>query len=229
MREVCDEMLSTEVLLPAGRQSAGPGYESVERLRSTLGYYGANALRYAAATAEIDTSERIAQFTALLPAGGRVLDAGCGGGRDLLQFHSKGLSAVGLDLSPELAEIARSRSGCEVFVGDLQSPPPLGFFDGVWAMASLLHIDRSRIDSTLSALASMLTPNGVFFSSVKRGMGDVSDDTGRWFTLYGETQWANHLRDAGFDVIEITGEPPTTDSSTGTVAPGWISSLARRL
>lgn len=218
-------MLSTEAL--GARRTRGRALD--DRLASTLRYYEANARDYAAATSRIDTSERISQFIALLPPVARVLDVGCGAGRDLSQFLSSGVQAVGLDLSPNLAEIARRQSGCEVIVGDLLAPPRMTPFDGVWAMASLLHIERARIGEALASLASMLKPGGALFASVKRGTGEVVDDTGRWFTLYDEAQWASNLREASFDIVEITGEPPVDGSATGTVAPGWISSLARRL
>ncbi|WHU04274.1 class I SAM-dependent methyltransferase [Sphingomonas sp. NIBR02145] len=221
------QMLSTEILHPAVQASSEARGREGERLRSTQLYYAASALDYAELTARIDTSERIDAFVALLPHAARVLDAGCGAGRDLAQFRSRGLTAVGLDLSPELAELARQRSGCEVIVGDLAAPPALGSFDGIWAMASLLHIDRSRIGAALEGLRAMLNPGGVLFSSVKRGRGDVCDETGRWFTLYDEEAWAEQMTQAGFDILEINGEPPVSGASTGTVAPGWISCMAR--
>lgn len=216
-------MLSTEVLRRTERTPAEAG----ERRSSTLRYYADSADVYAELTDKIDTSERIGQFAALVPLKARVLDAGCGAGRDLMQFRARGMTAVGLDLSPELVELARRRSGCEVIVGDLAAPPVLGRFDGIWAMASLLHIERPRIGVALRALRTMLSPGGVLFSSVKRGHGEVADETGRWFTLYDEDMWSEQLERAGFDIVEIIGEPPMSGAATSTVAPGWISSLAR--
>ncbi|MGN7998010.1 class I SAM-dependent methyltransferase [Sphingomonas sp. 22176] len=220
-------MLSTKVLNPTGQAPVEAGRQAGEKARSTLRYYDSSAADYAALTAKIDTSERVEQFLALLPPMARILDAGCGAGRDLVQFRARGMTAVGLDLSPKLAEFARQHSGCEVVVGDLADPPALGRFDGIWAMASLLHIDRPRIGVALDALRAMLHPGGVLFSSVKRGRGEVVDATGRWFTLYDEDLWSTQLAGAGFDILEITGEPPVTGTATGTVAPGWISSMAR--
>lgn len=220
-------MLSTEVPRRAEPTPPEAGGGADERRRSTLRYYAASADAYAALTAKIDTSERIDQFVGLLPSSARVLDAGCGAGRDLAQFRSRGITAVGLDLSPELAELARRRSRCAVIVGDLAAPPELGKFDGIWAMAVLLHIERPSISVALSALRAMLKLGGVLFSSVKRGHGEVVDDTGRWFTLYNEDMWGQLLTEAGFDILELNGEPPSSGGSTGTVAPGWISSMAR--
>jgi SAM-dependent methyltransferase len=220
-------MLSTKFLHPTGWAPIEEGSRAGERARSTVRYYDSSADDYAALTAKIDTSERTEHFLALLPPAARILDAGCGAGRDLAQFRARGMTAVGLDLSPKLAEFARRHSGCKVVVGDLAAPPTLGKFDGIWAMASLLHIDRTRIGVALGALRAMLHPGGVLFSSVKRGRGEVVDATGRWFTLYDEDLWSTQLAGAGFEIHEIIGEPPVTGTATGTVSPGWISCMAR--
>ena len=194
---------------------------------STLRYYEANAATYAATTLAMDTSARLSRFVSLLPAGGRILDAGCGAGRDLRQFRLAGLQALGLDLSPSLAEIARQRSGCEVVVGNLLAPPALLPFDGVWAMASLLHVERHLIGDALASLSSLMKQGAFLFCSVKKGAGETTDVMGRFFTLYEEAQWAAHLRQAGFEILEMTDEPPSENSAVGSVAPGWIASVAR--
>ncbi len=205
------------------------GVAAADRLAGTIRYYDDHAAAYAASTMAIDTSDAIGRFTRLVPAGGRVLDAGCGSGRDLVQLAEAGLNPVGVDVSVGLAAIARRRSGLPVTVADLRTMDlEASSFDGIWAMASLLHLERRDLSDVLSSMHDALKPGGILFASVKRGVGDAEDDTGRWFTLYGEEEWARHLRDAGFEVIEVLGEPASGATATGTVAPGWISSLARR-
>lgn len=200
-----------------------------KRRASTADYYEKYSDEYASATMAIDTSDRIARFASFLPTGARVLDAGCGAGRDLLALQATGLRVEGLDNSPRLAAIARNRSGLRVTVGDLQDPPfPLASFDGLWAMASLLHFEPNEIVGVLVSLQCILRPGGFFFASVKRGAGQVQDNDGRWFTLYDEVTWGDLLERAGFDIIEIVGEPPSAHNATGSVSPGWVTSLARR-
>ncbi|MDQ2102534.1 class I SAM-dependent methyltransferase [Azospirillum isscasi] len=209
-----------------GDTSAGT---AAERRASTIAYYEQKADSYAAMTVAIDTVDRITRFTALLPSGGHVLDAGCGAGRDLIGFKAAGLEAKGLDISHGLAAIAQKNSRLPVSVGDLHYPPfAPASFDGIWAMASLLHIERDNIQSVLCSLYDLLVPCGVLFASVKRGAGLVCDRKGRWFTLYDEASWSCYLRLAGFEIIEALDEPPMIDGDVGSVAPGWISSLARR-
>ncbi len=200
-----------------------------DRMVGITKYYDDHAASYAATTMAIDTSRQLQRLVDLLPTGARILDAGCGSGRDLTQMARLGFKPVGVDASVGLARIARRNSGCPVHVGDLRS---LAFedasFDGVWAMASLLHLERSELPDVLSSFSHILRPGGVMFTSVKRGTGDVKDDTGRWFTLYDEDSWADHLRAAGLQVIEVIGEPASENAVGGKTGPGWISSLARR-
>jgi len=206
-----------------------PRTARVDRVARTLAYYEAHAREYADGTMGLDTGAHMSRFAALLRPGARVLDAGCGGGRDLLAFAEMGYDAHGLDLSPALVEIARSVSHCPVSVGDLRSPPfQSASFDGVWAMASLLHLPIPDLKAALSELTRLLVPGGILFTSVKRGQGDVEDAAGRWFALHDEADWPAYLREAGLTVIEVVGEPAADLVPDGTVAPGWISALARK-
>jgi SAM-dependent methyltransferase len=199
------------------------------RRASTNAFYEANAEKYADATMPFDTVVRIAWFASLLRPDARVLDAGCGSGRDLIHLKAARLRPSGLDISPSLVAIARRNSLVSVTIGDLRTPPfPPSSFEGVWAMASLLHLEPGETTGALTALRELLVPGGVLFASVKRGRGRVCDRDGRWFTLHDETGWAKHLRRAGLEVIEMTSEPPETAGATDSASPGWLSSLARR-
>jgi SAM-dependent methyltransferase len=65
-------------------------------------------------------------------ARGRVLDFGSGLGHWLEAARAAGLEAEGLDVSPSLAEEARRRSGCPVFIGPLEAAPfPEGRFAAI--------------------------------------------------------------------------------------------------
>lgn len=60
-------------------------------------------------------------------------------------------------------------------------------YDGIWACASLLHCERTRLKEVIGKLLSALKPNGVLYMSFKYGDSDREKD-GRQFTDLNEEQ-----------------------------------------
>jgi 2-polyprenyl-3-methyl-5-hydroxy-6-metoxy-1,4-benzoquinol methylase len=79
-------------------------------------------------------------FLALLKPGARILDAGCGSGRDLKAFSERGYQVVGLDASELMVRLAREHSDQQVHHLAFQEVTYKEEFDGIWACASLLHV-----------------------------------------------------------------------------------------
>src|SRR5438045_4115401 len=100
----------------------------------------------------------------------RILDFGCGPGRDLAAFRALGHEPVGLEGSPALAAMAREHSGCAVWQQDfLALDLPDASFDGIFANASLFHVPRQELPRVLRELHEALKPEGVLFASNPRG------------------------------------------------------------
>lgn len=72
----------------------------------TTGYYKRNARAYYDQTVNLDISDRYNQFLELIPKNGKILDAGCGSGRDSLFFKQQGYHVVSFDISEELVDLA---------------------------------------------------------------------------------------------------------------------------
>lgn len=113
-----------------------------------------------------------------LPAGGRILDAGCGSGRHLLFLEENGFEAHGLDLSAHFLNVARKKLrkhgySSRLHQGDLLRPPEGmlpngGLFDGVILMFSVLGMVRgaqSRLQA-LKTLGGLLRPGGRLIAHV---------------------------------------------------------------
>src|SRR5690606_13308253 len=101
-------------------------------------------------TRDHDVSQNIEALLSRLKPGARILDFGCGPGRDLKTFRERGHEPVGLDGSPAFVEMARAFSGCEVWLQDfLRLDLPKAFFDGVYANATLFHVPRSELPRVL--------------------------------------------------------------------------------
>lgn len=200
----------------------------------TPAYYRHHAQAYATATRSVDMTPLYARFLPLLPAGGRVLDVGCGSGRDALAFAQRGYRVTAFDASPELAQLAAQHTGLPVATVDvlqLQGPTSLGLpadarFDGLWACASLLHlpeVDQPRAWQTLWAL---LAPGGVAYASYKLGddaqPSERVDTLGRPFTDATEARVARWLSDLP-DVAQISTWV-TTDQRPGE-GQAWLNML----
>ena len=80
-----------------------------ESTKETIGYYDANAASYVAETADVEFGPLQREFARRLPEGGRVLDLGCGSGRDSLAFLRAGLEVDAVDGSAQLPPTTAQR------------------------------------------------------------------------------------------------------------------------
>lgn len=97
---------------------------------------------------------------------GRILDLGCGDGRYFRLIWPQASNVVGIDMNPEVAELAR-QSGVyrEVhFAPAHQVPESDASFDHVFANCSLEHMDQ--LDDVLTEIHRCLKPGGTLLCSV---------------------------------------------------------------
>ena len=135
----------------------------------TLAYYEGAAEKFAEETGEAEFSCLQDSFAAMLPAGGRILDLGCGAGRDSRAFLKKGFLVTSVDGSRRLCRLAERRTGQAVFCTTFEAYEPLGRLDGIWACASLLHLVPEDIKKTVRRTAAHLKTGGIFYLSFKYG------------------------------------------------------------
>ena len=146
--------------------------------------------------------------------GKKVIDLGCGAGRDAAVFVENGFDYTGIDASEEMLKVASKR----VPKGKFQQMDfsktnfPSGTFDGFWASASFLHIPKKDIAGALQEAKRITKNSGVGFISVKEktemdeGMISESRYGGisRYFSFYTREELKNLLEQSGFSVIKIT-------------------------
>lgn len=169
---------------------------------TSIPHYTTHADAYAASTREVDMTPLYSRFLPHVPAGGRILDAGCGSGRDALAFRQRGHAVEAFDASRELATLASAHAGIPVRVMDflqLGDDADARFdcpFDGIWACASLLHVAEAEQCEAWTRLWRLLAPGGVVYASYKLGEGERVDALERPFTDATEprlTGWTAHL------------------------------------
>lgn len=175
----------------------------------TTAVYEAHATSYAALNAALTPIQHLLeQFQDHLPAG-RLLDLGCGPGRDAAYFTGQSYTVVGLDCSLAQLKLAHLQTAAADFLlGDMRTLPfAPAQFDGVWANASLLHLPREDGPGVLAEVRRVIKPGGWLMVSVKRGTGAAwvkAPDYGgeqRYFTYYQPDEIAALLEAAGFDPL----------------------------
>jgi SAM-dependent methyltransferase len=171
----------------------------------TIGHYQRSAEGFLEGTRDHDVSQNIEALLRHIEGDGPhdILDWGCGPGRDLLAFRELGHQPVGLDGCIAFVEMARQRTGCEVWHQDfLGLELPERAFDGVFANASLFHVPTQELGRVLRDLYSCLKPGGVLFSSNPRG-ADIERYNGERYGAFLEAEtWRNFVLGAGYAELE---------------------------
>ncbi len=169
--------------------------------RVTLQHYDQNAESFWQGTRDHDVSQNIAALLQHISGEPpyRILDLGCGPGRDLKAFTVLGHVATGVEGSARFAAMARAYSGCVVWQQDfLQLDLPPGHFDGVFANAVLFHVPAQELPRVLRQLQTTLKPGGVLFSSNPRGRNDAGWNGGRYGVFHDLEVWRGRMTAAGF-------------------------------
>jgi SAM-dependent methyltransferase len=188
----------------------------------TVAYYDENAERFITETAGVDMRPLYEPFLALIPVGGRILDAACGSGRDTRAFLDLGYKVTAFDASRRMAESASRLIGQAVPVLRFQELAFDDEFDGVWACASLLHVPRSELPDIFSRLARCLRRGGIMYASFKRGSGERWE-RGRRFTDLDAMALRSFVSDqGGFEIVRMW---ETEDLRPGRVGEPWLNVL----
>lgn len=180
----------------------------------TLSHYNNSAQAFWEGTKDHDVSQNISALLTAMEDDGpyRILDLGCGPGRDLMMFTQLGHTAVGLDGCANFCAMASAHSGCEVLHQDfLKLQLPHAHFDGIFANASLFHVPSQELSRVLEELRMSLVPGGVLFSSNPRGPNTEGWNGDRYGAYHDFETWQEFALGAGFTAIghyyRPTGKP----------------------
>jgi SAM-dependent methyltransferase len=178
----------------------------------TLNSYEASAFLYAKNTTDLHPKEEAQKFVSRLPNGAKIIDIGCGPGRDAKVFSGFDLEVVGVDFSAKMIELAKQNaSSCSFHVMDVEK---LTFapesFHGIWANCVLLHVPKQNIPSILDKMRIILKPKGVLYLSVKQSHIDESfraDDRygglEKYWSFYEPDDIVQLLDEAKFQIVDM--------------------------
>lgn len=195
--------------------------------RGTLDHYQSAAVQFWEGTRDHDVRQNIDALLAAIDGGApfRILDFGCGPGRDLREFRERGHEPVGLDGSAAFVAMAREHAGVEVWQQHFLSLRlPDAAFDGVFANASLFHVPAQELPRVLGELRAALRPGGVLFCSNPRGENEEGWSRGRYGAFHDFERWSRFATAAGFDAVDHYYRP----AGRPRAQQPWLASLWRR-
>lgn len=175
---------------------------------TTLDYYNNNAELFICDTKDVEFSGIQREFAAYLSPCSDILDLGCGSGRDSMMFMKMGHNVTPADGSEMLCKAASEYLGIPVKHMMFQELDERDRYDGVWACASILHIEYSELPDVIGRIVRTLKQGGVFYASFKYGVFE-GDRNGRYYTDMNESRW-NELMNFNKELVTkkiwITGD-----------------------
>lgn len=169
--------------------------------KSTLDYYNSKAKDFVSGTVDIVFTEIQDIFLECVPIGGKILDFGCGSGRDTKYFLSKGYNVDAIDGSEKLCKIASEYTGVQVKQMLFEKLDVVEEYDGIWACASILHVEKKQLTDIMKKIAIATKTDGVVYASFKYGEFEGVRN-GRFFTYLTEESLGKLLEAVPELVIE---------------------------
>ncbi len=167
---------------------------------ATIAIYDARAQEYARLSAALQELPEMEAFAALLPAGARILDLGCGPGHHAAWFAAQGFAVEALDASVAMVALAAARPGVSARQAGFTDLPASPAYHGIWANFSLLHLPRAALAGQLRRMKHALYPSGLLHLGMKLGAGEGRDRLGRFYSYWREEELEALLLEAGFTI-----------------------------
>jgi len=129
-------------------------------------------------------------FLSYLDKNSKILDMGCGTGRDSKYFKELGHIVKSIDGSLEMCKVASNLLNEEVEQLNFLNINYKEEFDGIFACASLLHLSSEDLLIVLRKISNALKENGILYTCFKYG-DTIRVDKGRFYNDMNEEKFLN--------------------------------------
>ena len=191
----------------------------------TLDYYNKNSEAFIQSTISADLNDLQNKFLNILN-GNKILDFGCGSGRDTQCFIEAGYDVDAIDGSIELCKSASTYTGIQVKHMLFQDLDKESYYDGIWACSSILHLPKPELKDVLSKMNKALKDDGIIYTSFKYGDFE-GERNGRFFTDFTLDIFKNFIKDV--DNLMIKEYWITKDVRPGREEEKWLNLLLQKM
>lgn len=194
-------------------------------MEKTIEFYNENAEEFAKGTLDVDFKDVQDRFLSVLHEGARILDFGCGSGRDTKYFLSKGFCVDATDGSAELCKLASELTGIRVKQMLFLQLDAVGIYDGIWACSSILHLPKAELKDVLLKMIRAIKDNGYIYTSFKYGDYEGYRNE-RFFTDFTENSFEEFIKEIpGIKIIEYW---ISSDVRPGRSEEKWLNLILQK-
>lgn len=175
----------------------------------TIAFYDKEAQTYADDFSNSKESDSFRRFADLLPAGGAVLDLGCGAGNATRRLCARGFDVTAFDASTGMLAVVRQQGDVKTILADIADLDAVSQYDGIWANFSLQHIPRAELPEVLQRISTALKPGGYLHIGIHEGTETRRDRLGRLYCHHSEGGLRAALKIVGIKVLRVDRSPST--------------------
>ncbi|MDZ7794881.1 MAG: class I SAM-dependent methyltransferase [Spirochaetia bacterium] len=203
---------------------------------STIRYYQQHAEKLSQRYERAEVADLHRRLLDTFSPGAQLLEIGCGSGREAAYLCGQGYEVQGIDPAPAMIDRAlclHPQLEGRLFQGALPDELPAALlehehYNGIYAVASLMHLLQEQLHPTFEHLHQLLTQAGKLLFSVplsRPGLDESGyDEKGRYYLLLASDEWIDQAKSAGFHSISSA----TTGDGLGREAITWLTCVVEK-